>query len=305
MSDTEVLITTDLPNLHARGKVRDTYRLTDTCLLMIATDRISAFDVVLPTGIPGKGEVLTRLSAFWFDRTSHLVPNHMLGMVTDVQQMDDYCEGGACPFFPPYVEKRSLLVRRADPLPVECVVRGYLSGSAWIEYRDQGTINSVRAVPGLRESDALPSIVFTPTTKAAVGHDLPVGRAELVRLVRSESLADELETLSIALYRYARDYALTRGIILADTKFEFGYAGGQLILIDEALTPDSSRFWPLDGYEPGGAQPSYDKQYVRDWLRATGWNREPPAPHLPPEVVVQTAQRYREALRRLTGQDGE
>lgn len=286
------LLRSDLPGvpLLFRGKVRDIYDLGDR-LLLVATDRISAFDVVLPTGIPGKGAVLNQLSAFWFNATRSVVPNHLVS--TDVEAFPE-----PLPRFAEQLRGRSMLVRRAQRVDVECVVRGYLAGSAWAEYRRSGTVAGVPLPPGLRESEQLPEPIFTPATKAATGHDENISVAQLRDLVGAE-LAEKLADHSLRLYAFAHEHALRRGIILADTKFEFGWRDGEVILVDEALTPDSSRFWSAADYVVGRSQPSFDKQYVRDWLEASGWNKEPPAPPLPGEVVQQTAARYREALKRL------
>jgi phosphoribosylaminoimidazole-succinocarboxamide synthase len=277
----------------AQGKVRDLYPAGQD-LLMVASDRISAFDVVLPTPIPGKGQVLTGLSLYWFDLLRDLVPNHLI--TADV---------GAFPA--PYAGRsaelagRAMLVRRAEVVPVECVARGYITGSGWKDYRRSGAVCGIELPAGLVESQALPEPIFTPTTKAATGHDLPLTFDETVDLVGA-GVAGGLRDLTLALYAAGAAHALERGIILADTKFEFGVVGGELILIDEALTPDSSRFWPADTYEPGHGQPSFDKQYVRDWLDVSGWDHEPPPPALPADVVEQTAARYIEAYERITGE---
>jgi phosphoribosylaminoimidazole-succinocarboxamide synthase len=280
-------------DLHARGKVRDIYEADEDALLLVASDRISAFDVVLPTPIADKGRVLTGLSLFWFDRTNDLVRNHVI--TADQRKFpeafadDDDLAG------------RATLVRRADVVPVECVVRGYLSGSGWKQYQREQHVCGVPLPPGLVESERLPEPIFTPTTKAAEGHDLPLTPAETAELIGT-GLAERLKELSLGIYERAAAIALERGIILADTKFEFGFADGELILIDEVCTPDSSRFWPADVYEPGGSPPSFDKQYVRDWLDASGWDHEPPPPDLPADVVERTAEKYREAYDRITGE---
>jgi phosphoribosylaminoimidazole-succinocarboxamide synthase len=298
----ELLLETDLPNLYRRGKVRDTYDLGDR-LLMISTDRISAFDSVLPCGIPDKGIVLNQLSAFWFQKTAHLVPNHVIDVVDDAEWLnrmygDKVCAGYYS--FPPYVARRSMIVRKAERIDIECVVRGYISGSAWAEYEDRGAVSGIHLPKGLVESEKLSEPVFTPTTKAESGHDQPITMAEMKKLL-GEAQAREIEEKSLAMYRYAHDFALERGIIIADTKMEFGLVDGERILIDELLTPDSSRFWDASQYQAGRSQPSFDKQPVRDWLVASGWNKEPPAPMLPEDVIEQTAERYRAAYRRLTG----
>jgi len=294
-----VLFETELPNLVYRGKVRDTYAL-DGDLLLVATDRISAFDMVLPNGVPDKGRVLTQLSAFWFEQTRDLMPNHMIEVVDDVRMLHARTPRDVCYAFPAYLEGRSMVVRRAERVDVECVVRGYMSGSAWVEYQRGGSVCGIQLPAGLRESEQLPEPIFTPTTKADSGHDQPVTMEELRGLIGRE-LADALEDKSIAVYCHADAYARGRGIIVADTKFEFGFIDGKLSLIDELLTPDSSRFWDAATYEPGRSQPSFDKQYARDWLAVSGWNKEPPAPVLPKDVVEKTAEKYREAYRRLTG----
>jgi phosphoribosylaminoimidazole-succinocarboxamide synthase len=290
-----VVMETDLPNRLARGKVRDTYDLGDR-LLIVATDRISAFDVVLPTGIPLKGHVLNQLSAHWFELTDAVVPSHFLRVVESTEQED-------LPYrLPEELVGRSMIVRKAERVNVECVARGYLSGSGWSEYQKSGSVCGVPLPTGLVESQRLPEPIFTPTTKAETGHDQPMTYSDVEEMVGKPS-ANVLRLRTLALYRYLADYALQRGIILADTKFEFGYLDGELIVIDEVGTPDSSRFWPADQYQPGGPQPSFDKQYVRDWLSANGWNKEPPAPELPPDVVARTSEKYVEAFKRLTGRE--
>jgi phosphoribosylaminoimidazole-succinocarboxamide synthase len=291
----KLLLETDLPNPYYRGKVRDLYQLGDD-LLVVATDRISAFDFVLPSGVPGKGLVLNQLSAFWFQKTAHLIPNHLIRVVDDV----DWLNATYGISYPPYIAHRSMLVRKAERIPIECVVRGYISGAAWAEYAQSGTVFDMHLPKGLKESERLPQPLFTPTTKAATGHDLPISLEEMESLVGG-ALTRELGEKSIEIYQYAEEYARSRGIIIADTKMEFGIIEGKLHLIDELLTPDSSRFWDVEGYVPGGPQPSFDKQPVRDWLTQSGWNKEPPAPPLPPEVVAKTTERYAEAYRRLTG----
>ena len=275
--------------LRSSGKVRDLYDAGPERLLLVASDRISAFDVILPTPIPDKGRVLTGMSLFWFERTADLVANHLVTA--------DPAAGA----FDPALAGRAMVVRRADVVPLECVARGYLSGSGWSQYRETGAVCGVPLPSGLVESDRLPEPIFTPTTKAAEGHDLPVSPDEAAGLV-GRGLAERLKELTLTLYERAAGIALGRGIVLADTKFEFGFCDGELILVDEACTPDSSRFWPADAYEPGHAQPSFDKQYVRDWLDASGWDHEPPPPELPAEVVDATASRYREAYDRITGE---
>ncbi len=291
----DALLTTDLPalTLFRRGKVRDTYRLSDDLLLFVTTDRISAFDVVMPNGIPDKGRVLTGLSRFWFDRMHALVPNHLVSAdVTDLPPtlaaQRDMLEG------------RIMIGRRAERIDVECVARGYLAGSGWAEYRKTGSVAGYDLPAGLTESARLPRPLFTPALKNDDGHDENITPARLVKEVGAD-LARELERKTLTLYAEASDYAAARGIILADTKFEFGYIGGTLALIDELLTPDSSRFWDVETYEPGHPQASMDKQPLRDWLETSGWDKQPPAPHLPPEVASATRARYLRAYERLTG----
>jgi phosphoribosylaminoimidazole-succinocarboxamide synthase len=296
---------TSLPGIHFlnRGKVRDLYEVGGD-LLLIATDRLSAFDVVLPTPIPDKGRVLTQLSLFWFNLLRDIVPNHIVTATDFPAELAAYRT---------QLEDRAMLCRRTNPLPIECVVRGYLSGSGWKDYSATGKICGIALPPGLRESERLPKAIFTPSTKATAGHDENISFDGAVSLIGGE-LAEKVRSISMEIYRRAAAYAEPRGIILADTKFEFGLAGdngsgryaeprGTLIWIDEALTPDSSRFWPADGYQPGCAQPSFDKQYVRDYLERIGWNKQPPGPELPPEVVGATRARYREAFRQLTGHE--
>jgi len=294
MTATLIESTLDLPLL-ARGKVRDIYDLGDN-LLIVATDRISAFDVVLPTGIPDKGLVLTQLSAFWFELTGDIVPNHFI-QVVDAPRVP-----GIDAELPREVIGRAMLVRKAERIDVECVARGYLSGSGWKDYQRDGEVCGLKLQPGLKESQELFEPIFTPTTKAHEGHDLPITYEQAVELA-GERAANAVRLRSLALYRYGRDYARERGIIIADTKFEFGWLDDEVILIDECLTPDSSRFWPADEYKPGDPQPSFDKQFVRDYLEEVRWNKEPPAPELPREIVERTAEKYREASERITGRE--
>ena len=293
----ELLLESNLPNLLYKGKVRDTYDLGDH-LLMIATDRISAFDSVLPCGIPDKGAVLNQLSAFWFDKTAHIIPNHMVKMVDDVKWLNQMYDKD----FPESVVGRSMVVRKAERIDIECVVRGYISGSAWDEYQEKGTACGINLPETLVESEQLQQPIFTPTTKAESGHDEPITIHGMKNLVGEMRVAELVEK-SMAIYRFASSYAMERGIIIADTKMEFGVVDGQMILIDELLTPNSSRFWDAKLYWAGKSQPSFDKQPVRDWLVQAGWNKEPPAPMLPEEVIAETTARYREGFRRLTGRE--
>src|SRR5437660_10933902 len=290
-----VLLRTEFQDLrlHASGKVRDVYRLDSDRLLFVATDRISAFDYILATGIPHKGKVLNQISLFWFDFLKDIVPNHLT--TADVRQ------------YPAEIQKyadqlrgRSMVVMSADMVPVECVVRGYISGSAWKEYKATGKVCGIELPKDLRESDKLPEPIFTPSTKATSGHDENIPFSEMVRLVGAE-LAEELRDLTLKVYKKAADYARKRGIIIADTKFEFGRTARGMTLADEVLTPDSSRFWPADKYQPGHAQDSYDKQYVRDYLEEIHWDKQPPAPALPAEVARKTSDKYLEAYQQLTG----
>lgn len=288
-----------------RGKVRDIYDLGDK-LLIVATDRISAFDVVLPNGIPDKGRVLTQLSLYWFERTGHIVPNHLISADIDAIVEAVVAAGGQLDAETrDMLDGRSMLVVKAKPYPIECVVRGYLAGSLWKEYVQAGGMEKpviLHGIPlpaGLRESDRLRQPIFTPATKAEIGHDENISLEQAVQI--AGEVARELARLSIEVYCFARDDAAQKGIIIADTKFEFGEKEGRILLIDEVLTPDSSRFWAVDDYVPGQPQPSFDKQYVRDWLESTGWDKTPPAPTLPDEVVAKTSEKYREAYRRITG----
>jgi phosphoribosylaminoimidazole-succinocarboxamide synthase len=298
MTGTRTVAETALPGLKLlrRGKVRDVYEADDEHLLIVATDRISAFDCILPTQIERKGEVLTALSRFWFERLSELTPHHLV--TTDVSRMPEHVRAHA-----DVLSGRSMLVRRTEVFPVECVVRGYLAGSGWKDYRATGEVCGHHLPEGLRESEELPAPIFTPATKAEEGHDENISEARMSEIVGVET-TNQLRDTSLALYREAARYARARGIIIADTKFEFGLdRDGRIILIDEALTPDSSRFWPADIYEPGHPQPSFDKQFVRDYLETLQWDKRPPAPPLPPEVAAATTDRYLEAYRLLTGKE--
>jgi len=283
---------TSLQLLH-RGKVRDLYAIDAQRLLIIQTDRLSAFDVVLPTPVPGKGEVLTALSLFWFRRLGHIIPNHLIEA-----EPAEYVTAGERD----QVSGRAMVVRRLQPLPIEAIVRGYLAGSGWKDYRATGRVCGIPLPPGLREADPLPAPIFAPSTKAPAGtHDENIAYQEAERLLGAARAA-QVRAAALALYGEAAEYARSRGIIIADTKFEFGTdAAGNVVLIDEALTPDSSRFWPADQYQPGGSPPSFDKQFVRDWLEQQRWDKKPPAPALPPAVLARTAEKYREALRLLAG----
>jgi phosphoribosylaminoimidazole-succinocarboxamide synthase len=293
-------LTTNLPlPLFVRGKVRDTYDL-GKYLLIVATDRLSAFDVVLPCGIPDKGKILNQISAYWFEQTKRIIPNHVVAMVDDVKILDKYLPAGKRFKYPEYMAGRSMIVRKLERLPIECVVRGYLAGSAWSEYQQKGKVLWTNLPKGLKESQELPEPLFTPTTKADTGHDEPMTMAMVKKMV-GKDIAEQVQEKTIAVYNFARKQARAKGIIIADTKMEFGLDNGKLILIDELLTPDSSRFWDAKLYKVGQSQPSYDKQPVRDWLIKSGWNKEPPAPMLPDEVIVSTSRIYRTAYEKLTG----
>ncbi|MEA1958538.1 MAG: phosphoribosylaminoimidazolesuccinocarboxamide synthase [Chloroflexota bacterium] len=297
----ELILETNLTDLLYRGKVRDTYDLSDS-LLFVTTDRISAFDSVLPCGIPYKGAVLNQLSAFWFEKTNHIVPNHVIKVIDDIEWLNEMYGIRACQGYykyPAYLEGRSMIVKKAQRVDIECVVRGYISGSAWSEYKQNGTISGVNFPAGLEESEKLPIPIFTPTTKADTGHDEPISLDEMKNLIGADMTKDLVDK-TLEIYQFAHNYALGKGIIIADTKMEFGLVDNKLILIDELLTPDSSRFWEADEYEPGKSQTSFDKQSVRDWLVESGWDKEPPAPMLPDEVITQTSERYVEAFRRLS-----
>ena len=278
----------------ASGKVRDIYQIDNDRLLFVASDRLSAFDVVMPTLIPGKGRILTRFAEFWFQHTRHIIPNHLIS--TDISDLS-VTEEEKC-----WLEGRSMIVRKLKVIPLEAIVRGYLAGSGWKEYQQSQSVCGISLPSGLQLADKLPEALFTPSTKAAAGkHDENISYEVLVDKIGQQQ-AERIRDVSLALYRYASDYALRRGIIIADTKFEFGHdEQGQIFLIDEALTPDSSRFWPVDSYRPGISPPSYDKQYIRDWLENTDWDKSPPAPFIPEDVVRRTQEKYDEALTRLTG----
>ena len=286
----------DLPGvpLFRRGKVREVFDLGEH-LLIVATDRISAFDYILPTPIPDKGKILTQLSLFWFDFTSGIVENHLI--TGDVDQFPRELRG-----FREVLEKRSMLVKKAERIDVECVVRGYLAGGGFKEYREKGSVSGVPLPKGLPEGARLPQPIFTPATKASSGHDVNISYEEMVRMVGKE-FSEKIRDISLEIYKTASSYGESRGIIIADTKFEFGIIDGELILIDEILTPDSSRFWPRASYQPGGSQVSFDKQFVRDYLESIGWDKKPPVPELPPDIVEKTREKYLEAYRRLTGRE--
>jgi phosphoribosylaminoimidazole-succinocarboxamide synthase len=298
---TSPLLKTSLEGLtlNRRGKVRDVYELTldsgDPALLIVATDRISAFDYVLGSGIPDKGKVLTQLSGFWFDRIGTLVPHHLISLDVDA------FPAAAGPHRD-VLRGRTMLTRRTEPVPIECVARGYLSGSGWKEYQQTGSVCGVKLPPGLRESERLPEPIFTPATKADSGHDVNISEEEAGRLVGAE-LISKLKALTLEIYRRGTEHAESKGIIIADTKFEFGLDKNEIVLIDEVLTPDSSRFWPRDAYEPGHGQPSFDKQFVRDYLEEIRWNKQPPVPSLPDDVVRRTREKYVDAFRLLTGRE--
>ena len=288
-----VILETDLPfKLHGRGKVRDIYDLGDK-LLIVVTDRISAFDCILPNGIPRKGDVLNQISAFWFENTADIVKNHVIS--TDVDEYPSELQDHR-----DVLAGRSMLVQKTEPLPIECVARGYLAGSGWKEYKESGSVCGIKLPEGLVESDKLPEAIFTPATKAESGHDINISFDEAAKIVGPD-IAEKVKKLTLGLYEFAASLANEKGIIICDTKFEFGKLDGEIILIDEALTPDSSRFWPKDDYEPGRSQKSYDKQYVRDYLESLDWDKTPPAPKLPEDVVSGTSRKYIDAFERISG----
>ncbi|MDP7627170.1 MAG: phosphoribosylaminoimidazolesuccinocarboxamide synthase [SAR202 cluster bacterium] len=287
----DVLIESTMPDLIYSGKVRDTHDAGNGLLLMVSTDRISAYDVVLPNAIPGKGAVLNQISAFWFAQTEHIVPNHLVQMGLD--RATD---------LPESIKRRSMYVRKADRIDIECVARGYITGSALQEYSDAGTVAGLKIPSGMVEGDLFPSPIFTPATKAEEGHDENISVEHMADLIGAE-LTGKLQNITLKIYDFAHEFALNKGIIIADTKLEFGLIDGNITLIDELLTPDSSRFWDRDGYQPGSIQPNFDKQFVRDWLNSQKWNREPPAPDLPAEIVSKTAVRYEDAFVKITGRN--
>jgi phosphoribosylaminoimidazole-succinocarboxamide synthase len=295
-SDDTVLLETSIPylKLHNKGKVREIFEI-DNNLLLVATDRISAFDVILPNGIPHKGTVLTQMSEFWFKLIGELAENHLI--TTSIDEIDKITEEDR-----DLLRGRSMLVKKVDVIPVECIVRGYLAGSGWKEYKEHGTVCKINLPDNLKESDKLPEPIFTPSTKAESGHDENISFEEAVKITGRE-LAEEIRQKSIAIYKKASEYALTKGIIISDTKFEWGKYGDKVILIDEVLTPDSSRFWPLESYSPGKPQPSFDKQFVRDYLESCGWDKNPPPPSLPEDIIRTTSEKYLEAYTKLTGKE--
>ncbi|HTQ51650.1 MAG TPA: phosphoribosylaminoimidazolesuccinocarboxamide synthase [Candidatus Acidoferrales bacterium] len=295
----EPILQLDLPGIKKlrSGKVRDIFDLGDA-LLLVASDRISAFDVIMPNGIPRKGEVLTQISHFWFEKFASLVPNHLLRRANEPLGVPALAGLPAAQLAD--LQRRSMIVKKAKPLAIECIVRGYLSGSGWKEYKQSQTVCGIKLPPGLTESAELPKPIFTPSTKAEAGHDENISFDQAQKIAGND-LATQARDLSLKIYRAGRDYARQRGIIIADTKFEFGLSDGKLILIDEVMTPDSSRFWPADQYQPGRSQPSFDKQFVRDYLETLDWNKTPPGPVLPPDVVAKTSAKYLEGYERLTG----
>ena len=295
-SNDTVLLETSIPylKLHNKGKVREIFEI-DGNLLLVATDRISAFDVILPNGIPHKGKVLTQMSEFWFELIGELTENHLI--TTSIDEIDKITEEDR-----DLLRGRSMLVKKVDVIPVECIVRGYLAGSGWKEYKEHGTVCKINLPDNLKESDKLPEPIFTPSTKAESGHDENISFEEAVKITGKE-LAEEIRQKSIAIYKKASEYALTKGIIISDTKFEWGKYGDKVILIDEVLTPDSSRFWPMESYSPGKPQPSFDKQFVRDYLESCGWDKNPPPPSLTEDIIRTTSEKYLEAYTKLTGKE--
>ncbi|MCD6358893.1 MAG: phosphoribosylaminoimidazolesuccinocarboxamide synthase [Dehalococcoidia bacterium] len=293
-----VLQETNLPFPPFRqGKVRDIYKLGNE-LLIVATDRISAFDSVMPTGIPCKGKVLTQISAFWFEKTAHIIPNHLIACINDTEFLNEIYPDKKYPC-PDYILGRSILAKKAERISIECIARGYLAGSAWEEYSQKGSVSGLSLPPGLEQCEQLPQPVFTPSTKADEGHDLNISMEELIEIV-GEKQANELKEMTLSIYQFAEKYARSQGIIIADTKIEFGIIDDKLVIIDELLTPDSSRFWDASTYRAGKSQPSFDKQILRDWLTGSGWNKEPPAPQLPEELVDKMTRKYKEVYSQLT-----
>ena len=296
----DVLLKTELPlPAFIKGKVRDTYNLGEH-LLIVTTDRVSAFDVILPCGIPDKGKILNLMSAFWMNKTKHIIPNHLVAVVDDVSILDNFLPAAKRFEYPRYLSGRSVIVKKAGRIAVECVVRGYLAGSGWSEYQQKGSVCGINLAPGLIESQQLPEPILTPTTKADEGHDMPMD-FETLENTAGKDTASALMQKSIELYNFASRYVSNRGFIIADTKFEFGINANQLIIIDEMLTPDSSRFWDKNTYEPGRPQDSFDKQPIRDWLTKSGWDKNPPGPALPGKVIQMASNRYRQAYETITG----
>jgi len=291
---------TNFSGLLHRGKVRDTYDIGDGRLLMIATDRISAFDVILPSPVPDKGTILAQMSKFWFDLTADVMPNHVIGMADDKDALADVSRTGALAELPDEMRRRSMVIRRAERLNIECVVRGYITGAGWAEYSEHGTLNRQKLPEGIVEAQKLAPPIFTPSTKAEKGHDIPMTPSEVVDLVGVE-MAATLEEVTLRIFEVGQEYAAGRGMIVADTKMEFGLIDGELTLIDELFTADSSRFWTQADYNPGASPPAFDKQFVRNWLLESGWDREPPAPDLPADIIRMTRDRYIQAFERLTG----
>ena len=290
----------DLPNITHRGKVRDTYELNEELLLMVITDRISAFDVVMNTAIPKKGEVLAKMSEFWFEKTKHIIPNHFIGLASDPETFEMISDFPIAESLDEDLRKRSMVVKKAKRIDIECIVRGYITGSAWSEYTKTKTVNKISIPQDLIEAEEFPEFIFTPSTKAEVGHDEPLSPDETKELI-GEDLYNQVKLKSIELYTYAHEYSKSKGMILADTKFEFGFIDNKLSLIDEALTPDSSRFWSTNDYKPGKSPLPYDKQYLRNWLLTQNWNKKPPAPKMPKDVLDKTIEKYIDCLETVTG----
>ena len=290
----------NLPNISHKGKVRDTYELNDTLLLMVITDRISAFDVVMNKAVPKKGEILAKMSEFWFKKTNHIIPNHFIGLASDPKTFEMISDFPIAKDLDEDLKKRSMVVRKAKRIDVECIVRGYITGSAWSEYQRTKTVNKIPISENLIEAEEFPEFIFTPSTKAEVGHDEPLSPSETKELI-GEDLYNQVKLKSIELYTYADEFSRSKGMILADTKFEFGFIDQKLSLIDEALTPDSSRFWSINDYKPGKSPLPYDKQYLRNWLLTQDWNKQPPAPEMPEDVLEKTIEKYIDCLETITG----
>jgi phosphoribosylaminoimidazole-succinocarboxamide synthase len=297
--NTKAIFESNLPEINHRGKVRDTYNLNEEMLLMIVTDRISAFDVIMDDPIPRKGEILTKMSEFWFQKTEHIIPNHFIGIASDPEIFKLISDFPIAKLLNEEIKKRAMVVKKAKRVDIECIVRGYITGSAWSEYSKNGTVNKIKIKESLVEADMFPEYIFTPSTKAEIGHDEPLSPNETIDLV-GRQLFEDVKNKSLELYSFAHDYSKERGMLLADTKFEFGFIDNKLSLIDEALTPDSSRYWDISDYSPGSSPQPYDKQYLRNWLLNQDWDKKPPAPKIPQEIKSSTFNKYADCLERIT-----
>ncbi len=297
--NSEAIFESNLPEISHRGKVRDTYNLNEEMLLMIVTDRISAFDVIMSDPIPRKGEILTKMSEFWFKKTKHIIPNHFIGLASDPKTFNLISDFPIAKLLTEEIKKRAMVVKKARRIDIECIVRGYITGSAWSEYSKNGTVNKIKIKESLIEAEMFPEYIFTPSTKAEVGHDQPLSPTETINLIGKE-LFEDVKNKSIELYSFAHEYSKNRGMLLADTKFEFGFIDNKLSLIDEALTPDSSRYWDISSYSPGSSPQPYDKQYLRNWLLNQDWDKNPPAPEIPQEIKSITFDKYADCLKKIT-----